>query len=219
MDDTTLLSEIHPLATKLFNPIGQAHKWHNIFVPKGMNFRETIKFIALHCENLVIRDWSHLDFVAVPFLEKPSYRMKLVEALSDFELLRIALVRDPIDTWLSLKKLALMRKLKLEPFLKGYLKFAEQAVKTGFVRYEDFVNEPTRWTKQICRKLKLKFDPDFLDKWYDYENITGDTGKHSRGSRMGGEIKSLPRPLMPLELLHKFRTNQDYQKSMEILKY
>jgi predicted O-linked N-acetylglucosamine transferase (SPINDLY family) len=233
MNNTVLLSEIHPLGTERFNPVTQAREWHNLLTAedigalnaeKDVDFVDAVRLIETRCtetgQNLVIRDWAHLDFMAVPFLEQPGYRTLLAEVLApSFEVIRIALVRHPVDQWLSLSKLALMQgKLTLEMFLRGYVKFAEHSARIGFVRYEDFTAEPIWQMKIICEKLRLEFDENFLQKWHDYNRITGDTGGISRGSKLR-RIQPLPRPPVPPELLQEFHQSDDYRRAIEMLNY
>ena len=234
MDKTVLLSEIHPLATRYYNPLAQAHQWHNLLKPvdirvpkeeKIVSFAYIIELINKRCvesgQKLLIRDWGHLDFIAVPFLKKPSYRMLLAEALaSSFEVIQLALVRHPVDQWLSLSKIAVMHEnlLSVEMFLKGYLRFAEQAAGIGFIRYEDFTAKPLWQMKIICEKLQLDFDEDFINKWFDYEKITGDVGKLSRGSSLR-RIEPLPRQPAAPELLKHFHENDDYWQAIYLLNY
>ena len=235
MKDIILLSEMHPLGgkcLKYLDPIKQAHEWHGLFSSeelaaireKRLNFAEIIglvhaKSAAAH-KALVLRDWAHLDFMAVPFLPEAGYKLGLADALKDdFKLLQIALVRHPVDQWLSLTKLAVAHgKLSLAAYLRGYLKFAQYCSQTGFIRYEDFTAEPLWQMKILCEKLQLKYDESFLQKWYDYKYVTGDTGRQSRGSKLR-EIKSLPRPAVDEELLRQFRENDDYWKSLRLLDY
>ncbi|MHC4487747.1 MAG: O-linked N-acetylglucosamine transferase family protein [Planctomycetota bacterium] len=233
MNNIVLLSEIHPLGTAYLNPVIQAHNWHNLLTTeetRTLNARENIDFVDIiglietRCtetgRSLVIRDWGHLDFMAVPFLEQPSYRMLLAEVFAPaFDVIQIALVRHPVDQWLSLNKLALIQgKLTLEMFLRGYLRFAEHSVRIGFVRYEDFTAQPLWQMKIICEKLRLEFDEDFLQKWHDYDRITGDTERQSLGSKPG-QIQLPRRPSVSPELLQRFRQNDDYRQALKLLNY
>ncbi|MHC4759520.1 MAG: O-linked N-acetylglucosamine transferase family protein, partial [Planctomycetota bacterium] len=233
MEKTILLSEIHPSGHKYFNPIRQAHQWYNLLHPvdldllnrkQNIGFSTAIKLIEARCSEigrqLVIRDWAHLDFIAVPFLQKPKFQMSLVDHLKPhFDVKQIALVRHPIDQWLSLNKLNVMKgHLDIENYLKGYLEFARQAAQIGYIRYEDFTADPVWQMKIICEKLELDYDEEFINKWYDYKKITGDTGKQSRGSKLR-EIKSLPRQHVQPELLEKFRENENYSQALKLLNY
>ncbi len=233
MDRIVLLSEIHPQGGKYFNPVTQAHQWHKLLnaedreklkEAKNVDFTDGIKLIQSRCrqrgDELVIRDWGHLDFMAVPFLARAGFRSLLADALgAGFELRRISLVRHPVDEWLSLSKLAVVQgKLSLEMYLRGYLHFAKQGLGTGFVRYEDFTREPVWQMKVICEKLQLPFDESFMEKWYDYKKVTGDTSSQSRGAKLR-RIQPLARQPVSPELLEKFRNNDDYWESLKLLGY
>jgi len=183
MDNIVLLSEIHPLGTHIFNPLAQAQDWYNLMQPEDSsrqyNFIETIQLIEQRCRasgrTLVIRDWAHLDFIGVPFLEKPGYRNQLNEILTrSFDIIQYALVRHPADQWLSTARLRVMEDhLDLDAFLAGYRRFAEQAAASGFMRYEDFTREPAAQMEQLCRHLQLDFDAGFINKWQKNRHVTG----------------------------------------------
>lgn len=233
MKNVYLLSEIHPQGSNRFNPIKQAHDWHGLLDQEtiseiskqgGISFPEAIRIIDLECRKrdgyLVLRDWAHLDFMAVPFLPEPRYYFLLEEVLkSSFDLRQFAIVRHPVDEWLSLRKLAILNgKLNLDAYMEGYFRFAEHAVRIGYVRYEDFTKEPEKIMKQLCDMLQIDFDPDFIHQWHDYDKITGDVRQSSRGSKLR-QIVPLKRAPMESGLLEKFHNNRHYMKSLELLGY
>jgi hypothetical protein len=227
MDEVILLSEIHPLGIKKFNPVDQAVQWFQLFSEQEMKniftesltFNEIIRLINERSEQLgkklVLRDWSHLDFTAVPFLPKASYRLLLFETLAaDFDIIRIATTRHPIDQWLSLNRLAVMSgKITLQQYLHGYLRFAENAKQIGFIRYEDFTRRPDETLRQITGSLDISFDAGYKDKWLHCANITGDTGNRQQ------EIKPKERPPLKRNFLKKFEKNNDYRAALDILGY
>ncbi len=155
MQGVTLLSEIHPAATQMFNPLNQAHNWfsllhkkdvHNLEHGQSLSFIEAIQLIDRRSrqqkKSLVIRDWAHLDFTGLPFIEEPNHRLALADVLADhFKLIRIAIVRHPIDQWLSLSRLELMQnpirrgQLTIQTFLNGYEAFSTHCSNMDFVRY------------------------------------------------------------------------------------
>lgn len=230
MDGVLLLSEIHPLGTRWFNPLHQAQTWFNLFTPAELeamrrqgrlDFTDVIMRIAERAhdrgQSLVLRDWSHLDFTGVPFVARPAYRLLLADVLaSRFELVQTCTVRHPIAQWLSLARLQLMQgKLFLEPFLAGHRRFAEVAVRLGFHRYEDFTERPAVVLSDLCRSLEVDFDPGFAERWSRYDKITGDVN----GKRGDQEIRpAKDRELAP-ELLRSFERNADYRRSLELLGY
>jgi hypothetical protein len=167
---------------------------------------------------LVIRDWSHVDFMGVPFLQSPPGRPMLAEVLGgSFSLVRVALVRHPIDQWLSSRSLVLLHgQLTLATYLRGYRMFAEMCRQTGFVRYEDFSADPVREMGVLCERLQLDFDPGFLDRWSAYTKITGDAD--SRGTSQAA-IRPLPRLAIDDALMQQFRSNEDYRAALDLLGY
>lgn len=228
MDSVVLLSEIHPGGTHIFNPLSQARDWYQLLTEyeasQQYNFTDAIRLIEERCRKsgrtLVIRDWSHLDFIGVPFLERPVFRSQLKDALSsEFVTLQYSLVRHPADQWLSTMRLRVMQgHLDLDAFLAGYRRFAEQAAASGFMRYEDFTREPAIQMEQLCRHLQLDFDPGFIDKWHANRHVTGDTSGMSRGSGFD-TIRPLQRRPVDGSLMQKLQNNPDYHRALELLGY
>ena len=189
-----------------------------------INFGDIISLIQQRCvaqeKILVIRDWSHIDFTGVPFVLRPEYRLKIADILAKhFSVAHTALVRHPVDQWLSLQSAHQQVDYAiptLESFLHGYLRFAEHCLGIGFVRYEDFVLEPEHQLRLLCDRLELPFDPGFKERWFSYHTISGDLFDHGRGGR---EIKPLPRREMKPGLLEEFEQNADYVRSLKILEY
>jgi protein O-GlcNAc transferase len=229
MDRVVLLSEIHPAAVRTFDPLRQAHEWYDLLTPGdlarirkgGVDFRSAMALIARRCVErgkiLVVRDWTHIDFTGTPFVSAPSYRLRLVEALTEgFSVLNTASVRHPVDQWLSLRRLAVVHgKLSLEDFLRGYRRFAERCSGIGFARYEDFTCDPDAQLRILCQRLRIPFDPGYRQRWASYTNITGARG----GNRVETEIVSLPRRAVEPGLLEAFEANEDYRRTIELLGY
>jgi len=230
MSDVVLLSEIHPLGTRLFNPLRQAHEWFQLLTPAdvarlrgagSLDFREAIALICERCQErgktLLIRDWSHLDFTAVPFLPAPSYQLRIVQVLQDrFTVRHLATVRHPLDQWLSLRRLALVHdRLTLEAFLLGYRRFAECCAQIGFVRYEAFTRTPAAALHAICRQLDIRYDPGWELRWSGYTTITGDV----QSGRAGRHIGPVPRQQMEAGLAEACASTTDYQQAVRLLGY
>jgi protein O-GlcNAc transferase len=230
MSGVLLLSEIHPLGTTQFNPLVQAQRWYGLLSSQDLaelRARGRVAFVdaidldyrraADAGQRLVIRDWSHLDFTGVPFVANPAYRLLTAETLAGrFELRQVCTVRHPLDQWLSLRQLAVVQgKLTLDAFLAGYRRFAEQARAIGFFRYEDFTAEPSAIMKELCRRLELRFDRHFTERWSSYASVTGDVA----GSRVGCVIQQAPRRPVEPGLLDQLTASADYRTSLEILGY
>lgn len=232
MSNIVLLSEIHPFGHNFFhiqNPLFQAHQWHDLIQPedvrgKEYSFIEVIHLIENKCrekyKHLILRDWSHLDFIGIPFINNPPKKMLLVESLlNDFELIRLALVRHPIDQWISTNTFNPLRGiLSIDIFLDAYLKYAVSISQIGFTRYEDFTRDPVKQMQWICEKIMLQFDEKFIDKWYTCKKISGDYKSPSRGDVLN-RITSLPRLPIEANVLQQFQKNKKYWEVLNVLGY
>ena len=235
MDSIALLSEVHPLtASGQFNPLFQANSWLGIDVPaelkalgegQNINWLQAIELIhrcvKARGEKLVVRDWSHLDYTGVPWVQ-PTYQLNTAKVLgSKFEIHQAFSVRHPIDQWNSLTKLGVIAgKLDVNAYLKGYRAFAEQAAELGYVRYEDFTANPAKYLKILCTSLDIPYDPDFVSKWFSYTSITGDVSSDGPGrATEAKDITPLRRHEPEPEILAAFRRCPDFGVSLEILGY
>ena len=231
MSDVILLSEINPRGLSRFNPIDQASRWFELLTdddlasiedPKTAPLPELIDLVYRRAEergaSLVIRDWAHLDYVAVPFETEPVNRLSLADALADtYDLRQIAITRHPMEQTESTFRILPPDNLPtLEHVLTAQRRYAEAAVDIGFVRYEDFVAETDGELRKICDKLELEYDPGYADRWAAYSTITGDTGA-ADGTET--TISLPPRKPPPPEILERLLANSDYQKTCELLGY
>ncbi len=229
MDGVLLLSEIHPRGIGHFNPLDQAQGWFRLFSNEDvrriqaspLSFPQAIDLIRCRADErgqaLVIRDWTHLDFTAVPFLSQRSYRLTTAEILRrEFDVVHTATVRHPIDQWLSLRRLAVMAdKIELEEFLRDYRRFAETSREIGFIRYEDFTRDPDGTLETLCQRLELPFDPRYRERWKGYRYVTGDVGPNLPVR----DIAPAARRAIEPGLLERFKANDDYRAALEILGY
>lgn len=243
MEGVVLLSELHPLAWELFNPIEQAQQWFGLLTQsdiaefkkqKNVGYTQVITLIEQRCRErgkiLVLRDWAHLDYTGVPYIEAPEYRpMLYTELAGSFDIIRISTTRDPVTQGQSLIQLDAMQeplksgKFGLYKFLAGYRKYAELCAETGFIRYEDFLREPESEMRKLCDHLQIKYDPGFIDKWPDYKTITGDVPDpdNPKVKMPHHSNKFLPLTNRPVEpgLRKKFLANADYRRACELLGY
>lgn len=232
MDSVTLLSEVHPKNTTDINPYRQAQRWfHLVSYPRYFWWKRVRKpclndliricnhRATIRGSNLVLRDWSHIDYIGEPWAV-PEYGSRLCEMLeSDFRVIRYHTVRHPIDQWISLKQLPVLKELTLEHYLRGCVEFARDAQAAGYVRYEDFTREPSTAMQTICSRLELPYDPAFSTKWSGYSTITGDTIKGLGRSVGESTIRVLkPRPVEP-ELRDAFINSRDHQEACDLLGY
>lgn len=234
MDSVALLSEIHPLGLKQFNPVRQAMDWHGLVTMADvkrwqkqrppMPFDRAIGELETRARErgslLVLREWSHLDTIGRPFC-KPTFRFLMGEALAPrFEVAQAVTVRHPVDQYLSQARLEALRGMTAGEYLRGCRVFAEWAAAEGFVRYEDFTRDPDAALTKICARLRVPFDAGYRERWPSYTKITGDTAKENTGRGASvPEIRPLPRREAPAGLLDEFRKHDDYRRTLELLGY
>lgn len=137
--------------------------------------------------SLILRDHSHSHFLtgdAVP--ERPALRDMLAR---HFPLRSIVTVRDPIDSYLSMKKQGWYEHFSpptFDEYCRRYLIFLKKYEGVNLVKYEDFVADPPLIMKRICAVLELDYSDIFL-KVFDVFRFSGDSG------RSGGVIEARPR--------------------------
>ena len=191
MNTVALLSEIHPNAQKAvsFNAVKQAQQWLD-FDPtypwQTNNFVTAIKAIEQHCSQqqqiLLLRDWSHVDYLGVPVTSKPDNQASLVNALkNDFHIQNIQLIRNPVDTWLSTRRLNLIKAAKISSteFIQAYLNYLNNTSSDFQLLYENFLIDPDNTLKQACCHLKIEYDSLYKNKWHKFKQLTGDLSNQS----------------------------------------
>lgn len=228
MPSVVLLSEIHPLGTKHFDPLRQARDWFQLVSSAELTrfgeldraqFVDAIALVHSRCEQrgqqLILRDWSHLDFTGFPFVDSPVYRLQLVDVLENhFHVVHTITVRHPLDQLLSLRRLPIMQaQWDEERILHGFRRFAEVAADVGFLRYEDFTASPDQVLRQICERLQVPFDPTYRERWAGYRNVTGDP------SLQRSTIAPEARGPVDAVWLNRLWQNWDYRRTLEVLGY
>jgi hypothetical protein len=238
MDGINVLSQVHPRqgAKKCLK---QAWRWFSLIgwldAPRIMlllaqshdkAFAKTVLWLSKRARSrgtyLIVRDWTHIDFIGVPYVQDPPQRLVTAELLGRHATLRQAfMTRHPIDQFLSSRKRGRMAQMPLEPFLKGCAHFAEVARAHGFVRYEDLIANPDKTVQEICARLDVPFTPDFRQRWSRYTTVDGDNTGTRNISRAWhrDEFVVLPPHECDPELLKAFHANPDYWKILELLDY
>ncbi|MFI4897429.1 MAG: hypothetical protein ACIARR_06355 [Phycisphaerales bacterium JB059] len=232
MDKVVVLSEVHPAALRHTNPVWQAHEWFGLISPAeraaferpGASFVEFVTLAEARArrkgKRLVLRDWAHIDYIGVPYAS-PTNRPTLIETLApSFRVHAGVTVRHPLDQWLSLNTLDVIRgRLSPEAYLAGVRAFTEQIADGPFIRFEDFTRQPMIEARSLCDRLGVSFDPAFLTRWHAYEKVTGDRKEHaSRGSGRK-QIKPMERRAVEPALLESFRASEDYREICDRLGY
>ena len=227
----SLLNNVHPQGhlTKLYpvHLFQQAQSWYQLFsdsekqslTGKQIDFLTAMKMIhqriADQGNHLLLRSWSHLDFIGKPFLDEPSGTFSLSEILKDeFDVKEYAVVRHPVETWRNFQQYEILQNAGgIDAFLKGYREFAECADKTGYTAYESFCREPDQHFREICSKLELPYDSQFLERW-KFENRVG--------REPGEQLESIDpanTPEIDSDLLEQFEINFDYWSLLKKLGY
>lgn len=212
-------------------PLRQAHHWFGLLTPEDRAalvtrgalppFEEAVDLIYRRaCERgltLILRDWSHLDFAAAPFIARATNRLTTSAVLEPrYNVVSTTFVRHPIDQWLSIQNIPMLKqRLTLGQYLEGTLKFAIEAQRLGFIRYEDFTREPDAQVRLLCERLRIGFDPAYRQRWATYTKITGDT----KGTRAQTEIVSLPRRPVDPAVIEQFSASEHYRAAIQILGY
>ena len=245
MPGHVLLSEIHP-RWAYFNPLVQANEWFKLISDEELNeikstrstkYIDGIRLISQRCRErghqLIIRDWTHVDFMPVPDQVShvsPIYRLSQYELLKNhLDIRHVALVRHPLDSLLSLQKVPDFRgRIDVSTYMAGFRRFAQIASEIGFIRFEEFCDQPKAVMEKICRILEVSYDPGFLEKYQQYTKITGDiirpgqqhtlTGEQI-GERTTNAIRRPPPRPAPPELLQQLKDDVNYREILQILGY
>jgi hypothetical protein len=234
MRNIVMLSEVHPSHPQSlrFHPLYQAGQWFDLITPEervtlrenarregGGNFVRSINLIEERSRsrgrNLLIREFSHADFLLTPRTQ-PVYRSRMVDELGKLYVLRrSAVVRHPLDQWRSMQEYPALRgRCSLEDYLKGHRRFAEMAVEVGFVRYEDFCQDPATTLQQLCGNLGVPFDAEFAERWMHYDRLNGDMSRPP-----GLPIRARHRPPPNERLMAALLQSADYRVSLSLLGY
>ena len=235
-----LLSEINPRWAP-FNPLTQAAEWFELVSADELRALESAPRCTyddaidlLHTrtaaanKKLVIRDWTQVDFIPGRYPISPVYRLTQYEHLKErYTVNEAAIVRDPVDTYLSLTRLPDFRGwLGLDTFLAGYRFFIEALPDTCCVRYEDFCESPENIIRQLSSKLCINYNPDFMHQYEKYDRITGETHVghqqytltgDSIDERAPGAIQVMPKRPEYEKTLETAQNNEDYIASLEII--
>lgn len=236
MRDILVLSEVHPRdpqrkiarqAAAWFQLLGEDDlPWFREVSKQAPDkaFADIVVRLAERAEargrHLALRDWSHLDFLGVPFVRDPPLRLLTEEALRDrCDLRQAFIVRHPLDQYASsASRPGMAPHLTPARFLAAYLAFAGIAAERGFQRYEDLAAAPDRELETLCRKLGLPFDPGYAERWRAYDKLTGDSAGPSRGF---SRREIAPMPALPLDAAARraLERGPAYRACLDLLGY
>jgi len=164
-------------------------------------------------KQLVLRDWSHVDYLGPPVTDQPKSKPALIDVLSPhFNIRSIQLVRHPLDTWLSLRRLNLIKEngINFQQFLKAYRCYLDNTKSDYRLVYEEFLKSSSEQLTVACSKAGLRYDAKYQDKWFEFDKITGDTS-NSNSLREKPVIEFRPRRECT-DIDHQWLANQaDYK--------
>lgn len=237
-----LLSEVHPRFS-FFHPLIQARDWFDLITEEELlelksvqkiSYLDSIKLISERCQarglKLIIRDWTHVDFISSPYPASPVYRLSQYELLKEhFDIKQVALVRHPLDSYLSLARLeGIQGTLDLATYMREYRRFSEAIKEMSFFRYEDFCGDPATVLCNMCGVLGAAYDERFTDWFRGYHKITGDVLQRTKnrtlaGDRVGERVQNDIRPVSRrpehVTITGQLAGNNDYRAILDALGY
>jgi hypothetical protein len=236
MKDVAVLSEVHPCDPQ-HKMTRQASAWYQLLGEDDVPWLQEVSALppleayaeivvrlaersAARGRHLVLRDWSHLDFLGIPFVDRPPMELLTEAALKDRCRLRQAFfVRHPLDQYASsASRPGMAPHLTPDRFLHAYLAFARLAAARGFHRYEDFAAEPDSHLRELCRTLDLPFDSGYEERWQIYDKLTGDSAGPSRGFTKQ-HIAPLPSIHLDEATRDALHHDERYRDSLALLGY
>ncbi len=234
MNENYMLTDMHPLGMKVISPLQNLMQFYSLFteeewevLPKKEKISlsqilfRTLDKLEDRGGTLITSVWSHLDFIAQPFLAAPTYEMYTRDELSpDFELLELFVVCHPISQWQAYCDLTnVAGEITVEEFLRGYRHFAEFAAQGLMIKCEDFAKNPSHVLKGVCDFFRIDFDPAFEDNWPFYLSVTGDPFPKTLEARALQQFsKPNVRETDP-ETVARMEDNKDYETILELLGY
>ena len=221
-----LLSEVNPASVKLFpklDPLYQDRNWLHLLAPEDVEHFSRLDLRDVDCfraliqafhdracasgRHLVIRDYNYIDFIGSPFKADTPRRLSIYGALpQSVPTACVALVRHPVDQWLSLRKHKVLGSgAGPAEFCDAYAIFLRELRAAAVFKYEDFVANPDRELQAICRELSLPFAPSFLGDFSTYDSVTGDVTRLRDQS-----ISAPPRKTAPSGVWEAFRSSASF---------
>lgn len=194
MPNVYLLSEVHPYADRqrkqrqqpLFSPqdIVSLADYAGVPMHKSLSekiFLASIKSLHEHVDlyggYVVIRSHSHTDYCSGEAINSSP----IVKILADFfDVQSVATLRNPIDSYLSLKKNNWLHftPSTFDEYCRRVGFFIEEFGVENILTYDSFIVDPLLKMDTICEKLEIPFSDSFLDI-FDAFKVTGDSGRKS----------------------------------------
>jgi hypothetical protein len=202
-----LLNEIHPYFSVIpdagFSPTTPLEQYlaryqktlpeAEIARARSESFRFQLQYLlklAGDENRLLLREWSHGDFFA-----SERFSSAALPLLDFAQPASLVTLRHPVDCFLSGKTYNAWNPINsdIDEFCRRYAKFCEffrERPSVLFVRYEDFATRPDALLQDVCEKLDLAFNPDYMRRLNQFR-LSGGSGRTSYE-------KIAPRPRRPL---------------------
>lgn len=201
MGEVFVLSEVHPNYVTGKGVKAQTKDRLDIDLQSSdyvSQIKELYQILNSQGKKLVVRDWSFVDFtphdINKNIVTNTLHQYHLLK--NHFDLKVFALVRNPIDIWISRKYPPL--------FFHAYHNFTTvvDASEIPVYHYEHFCEKPKIMLQEICDWVNIKYQSDF-EEHYHSVNLQGDRNlkQPSRGTTIKG-ISRLKRKRIPTRMLH-----------------
>ncbi len=204
LPNTIILSEVHPFGggwgklkeLSFTTPKDQAQHWYGIRL-KSDDFYDNLIELNDYCEknnlNLIIRDWTHTNFVPNSNNNnKPPNSFLIYDFLKsrNIKVIPFVFLRNSIDIWIS------SGMKDVQSFYNNYGNYINALLKAEFriFKYETFCKYPEQVLEDICEYCNVDYSMEGI-RFYKYFNkINGDNQilKGSRGSNKN-QITALKR--------------------------
>ncbi len=196
----------------LMNQAGQTFDDDSIAAIFRGNIKGILENISLTKKVLVLREHTHSAYLLGSSVrDSPLLDDVLKEA---FNIKSVITVRNPIDSYLSLKEFGW---LHFEPptfneYCYRYLCFLDDYKELKIFKYEDFVGNSINTMDNLCAKLDVEFDADFINNFSEYK-LSGDSG------RSGDVIESRRRRLYSQEFVKEVNESENFKVVSLMLGY
>ena len=233
MGDIYMLNDLHPLGSSIFPPLKMAQQRYELFSDdewtilskKDSEFEKMIARLHMRIEErggtLVITDWNHLDFIAQPYLVKPTFELDASKSLNaDFDLKEIFVMRHPLPLWSSYcRETNVDLHVSVEEFLKGYRHMAEKAAQGIMVTCEAFAENPDDVLRNVCQHLDLQFDPDYSHNWPFNLQVPASTKNLCLEDRANEPPHAGLETDLPADVVERMKDCADYPIILDLLGY
>jgi hypothetical protein len=231
LPDTIVLSEVSPygggwgvLKDKSATTIAEQLKsWYEIEIDKGefkYELSQTVEYCKINNKNLVVRDWSFASFTPIKKNNfKPPMKLSSLEIYTQQtkELKTFALVRHPLDVWIS------RGERETDEFLSAYGAFINEITALGIktFKYENLCSDPHSTVKTLCDFLNIKYSDDVL-KFSKFKRVNGDVQSKVGVERHFSETEKIERRIktpQSLTRMVKLLFNRQYREMCKKLDY